>query len=121
MGQHRVIEASELQDGDRVIVDLEEREIAIFRCGDEWYAYTNWCPHQGGPICEGKLTGHQEASFDRTSLEVEYRWTKDEMVIACPWHDWTFDLTTGENIPESRIRLPSHEVWEEDGDLYVEI
>lgn len=121
MARHEVIAAGELGEGDRVLVDVEEREIAVFRLEDDYYAYANWCPHQGGPLCEGKLTGHQEAQFDRETLEVDLSWSKDERIVACPWHDWTFDLTTGENIPRSDVQLPSYDVWEEDGVVVVEV
>ena len=120
MSEHIVCEAAKLDDGDRIIVDLEGREIAIFNLDGEYRAYLNWCAHQGGPICEGTVTGRVEASFDRETLETDYEWTADDRTLVCPWHDWEFDLETGDCRSSDAV-LPAYPVWVEDGQLKVRI
>ena len=55
-------------------VSVGGREIAIFNLGDRFFATDNRCPHQGGPLCDGIVTG--------TS-------------VVCPLHAWKVSLTSG--------------------------
>lgn len=121
MGEHVIADADEIGDGERLLVEVEGRELGVFRLDGEYHAYINWCPHQGGPLCEGKLTGRQRASFDAETLETDLEWTDDGEILTCPWHDWEFDIKTGENIPRSDVVLPSYPVHVEDGKLVVTV
>ena len=50
-------------------------QVAVFRTADdEVFALINKCPHRGGPLSEGIVSGR---------------------VVACPLHNWVIDLTTG--------------------------
>lgn len=55
-------------------VSLGGRELAIFNLGERFLAADNRCPHNGGPLCDGIVTG--------TS-------------VVCPLHAWKVDLETG--------------------------
>jgi nitrite reductase (NADH) small subunit len=62
--------------GARSVPVAGGEEIAIFRTGeDRIYALENRCPHKGGPLSQGIVIG------DR---------------VACPLHNWTISLKTGE-------------------------
>lgn len=117
--EHTICDADELGAGDRVVTQIEGREIAVFNLDGEYYAYINWCPHQGGPCCEGKITGTREASYDREAMEVSLEWTHEDRIMNCPWHGWEFDLETGDCLSRSRIQLPSFPVSAEDGEVRV--
>jgi nitrite reductase/ring-hydroxylating ferredoxin subunit len=121
MGEHTLLPASEISNGERLLVELEGRELGIFNIQGKYFAYLNWCPHQGGPLCEGSCTGRQTANYDRETRQVELEWVEEGEILACPWHDWEFDLKTGENIPRSDIQLPSYDVEVKDGILTVYI
>jgi hypothetical protein len=58
-------------DGERILVEVDGLEIAVFRVDGEYYALTNYCVHQGGPLCEGKLTGKMSVGDDGVSWEYE--------------------------------------------------
>ena len=49
-------------------------ELAIFNLGDRFFTIDNRCPHQGGPLCDGIVTGAS---------------------VVCPLHAWKVDLDTG--------------------------
>ena len=50
--------------------------VAIFRTGDgRLFALKDACPHKGGPLSQGIVHGH---------------------AVACPLHNWSIDLATGE-------------------------
>ncbi|EIZ77723.1 Nitrite reductase (NAD(P)H) large subunit, NirD [Novosphingobium sp. Rr 2-17] len=53
-----------------------EKEIAVFRTGDDrLFALVNECPHKKGPLSQGIVHGHN---------------------VACPLHNWTIALQTGQ-------------------------
>ena len=114
--RHFVAERSELpENGDRVLTEIDGVEIAVFRTNDEFYAVTNFCVHQGGPLCEGELSGKYDVGEDG------WEWTYDRQQknITCPWHGWKFDITTGTSIDDDRYSVPTHEVEIDDETIYV--
>ncbi|SEH15648.1 Ferredoxin subunit of nitrite reductase or a ring-hydroxylating dioxygenase [Natronorubrum sediminis] len=119
--RHVVAEADEIADGERVVTQLEGREIAVFHQDGEYYAYLNWCAHQGGPCGEGPLTGTEIASYDRESGDVERSWEREGEILNCPWHGWEYDLTSGDCLSRNGITLPSYQVEIEDGKIVVEL
>lgn len=120
-GGHVVARADDLGPGDRVVTQLAGREVAVFNVGGELVAYPNWCPHQGGPLCEGDVGGTSEAEFDRESLTTELRWVREGAVLRCPWHQWEFDLCENAFVHDADRSLPSYPVTVEDGDVVVRL
>jgi nitrite reductase (NADH) small subunit len=53
---------------------IGERELAIFNLGDRFFATDNRCPHKGGPLCDGIVTG---------------------VSAVCPLHAWKINLIDG--------------------------
>lgn len=119
MTEHTVASDEELNEGERLVVQLEGREIGVFRVDGELYAYNNWCAHQAGPICEGNVTGTTEATFDSDTLETKLEYKCDGEVLNCPWHGWEYDLTSGDCLSRNGVQLPSYPVEERDGDIVV--
>lgn len=107
----------ELSDGERVVMDVDGVEIAVFDIGGEYHAVLNYCVHQGGPACEGSLEG----TLSVDDLDGELSYERDGQVVSCPWHGWEFDVTTGEHLAPTGYRLPTYEVVVEEGDLYLVI
>jgi nitrite reductase/ring-hydroxylating ferredoxin subunit len=109
--RHVVAEAGDIPPGGRKIVEVGGRTIGVFNLGGEFFALRNRCPHQGGPLCEGKLWGILRA---RGPGEFEYDPRRE--VLACPWHGWEFHVRTGQSwcSPE-RLRTRRYPVSVEDG------
>ncbi|MFC6723562.1 Rieske (2Fe-2S) protein [Halobium palmae] len=120
MSEHTVAKTGELDEGDRLLVELEGREIAVFNVDGEYLAYTNWCAHQAGPICEGTLSGTWDAEYDKEDLEVSMEWCNEDEVLSCPWHGWEYDITDGKSLT-SKAQLPSHPVRTEGDDIVVSL
>ena len=55
-------------------MQIGDREIAIFNLGDRLLATSNRCPHKGGPLCDGIITGAS---------------------VVCPLHAWKVNLEDG--------------------------
>jgi nitrite reductase/ring-hydroxylating ferredoxin subunit len=114
--RHKVAKKSELlENGSRVIADVDGIEIAVFRYDDEYHAVANHCVHQGGPLCEGTLSGRK--SVDETGENWVY--DDDERYLRCPWHGWVFDITSGECADAPRYAAPTYEVEIDGGDVFV--
>ena len=113
MEEHIVASVDELGDGDRLVVQLEGRDIGVFNVDGDYYAYTSWCAHQGGPACEGRLSG--------TTNETTTEWVMDDEVLLCPWHGWEFDVRTGQALARSEISLPECPVRVENDDVVVSV
>jgi 3-phenylpropionate/trans-cinnamate dioxygenase ferredoxin subunit len=87
-------------------VTLEGRSIGIFNIGGEFFALRNVCPHQGGPLCEGVLSG-----LVAPGTPGEYRYSGRKEVLRCPWHGWEFDVRTGRSyIDPERTRVRTYPV-----------
>lgn len=90
MPKHVIASVAELPPGARKLVTIRGRPIAVFNLAGEFFGLLNRCPHQGGPMCEGLLTGLIEADEPG-----RYRYTHAGEIIRCPWHGWEFDIRTG--------------------------
>jgi nitrite reductase/ring-hydroxylating ferredoxin subunit len=113
---HKVADADDLSaDGSRVITEVDGVEIAVFRVDGDFHAVANFCVHQGGPLCEGELCGR--TVVNRETWEWEYDDT--EKYVLCPWHGWTFDVTTGESVDAKRYAVPTYDVEVRDGEVFV--
>jgi nitrite reductase (NADH) small subunit len=75
------------REGRAVLIG--DREIALFNMGpstvlgasDQFLAIDNQCPHQGGPLCDGIVTGGS---------------------VVCPLHAWKVNLACGQ------VERPTH-------------
>lgn len=121
MSEHVVAQAGELDDGDRIVVQLEGQEVGVFKLDGEYHAYSNWCVHQSGPACEGPIGGTRNATYDPDEQQVEEEWVKQGEILRCPWHYWEYDLRTGECLSDEDICLPSYPVRVEDGNVVVSL
>lgn len=113
--RHKVADEADLGEGARAFVEVGGVEIAVFNVEGEYYAVANYCVHQGGPLCEGELTGRYGMADDGWS------WTYDptEKNVVCPWHGWKFDVTTGRSPDDDRYAAPTYDVEVDDGVVYV--
>jgi nitrite reductase/ring-hydroxylating ferredoxin subunit len=90
MERHVVAKVAELPPGSRRLVTIRGREVVVFNVEGEYFALLDRCPHQGGPLSRGKLTGLVEASAPG-----EIHYSRRGEILRCPWHGWEFDLRTG--------------------------
>lgn len=103
-------------NGDRVIVEVEGREIAVFHLDGEFHAVLNFCVHQSGPLCEGEFI---EGGFTVGDDPTIWTFDPDEACISCPWHNWRFDVRSGRSVDDPRYAVPTFETNVENGEVYV--
>lgn len=117
--RYQVARSEEFDDGQHEIVDVDGVEVGVLRHDGEYFAFRNDCPHQGGPVCTGKVTNRLEGRYVGPGQRVQ-REVGDQGIVSCPLHGWSFDLATGENIADPSIVLPSYDVVVEDGVVYLD-
>lgn len=112
MARYIVATADEILPGGRKIITVAGRSIGVFNIGGEFFALRNRCPHQGGPLCEGKTWG---MLFARVPGELEY--TRAGEILTCAWHGWEFDIRTGRSwCDPERLRVRAYAVSVESGE-----
>lgn len=121
MSDHVVAGVDEIPDGERKVVEVAGREIAVFNVGGTYQAYRNQCLHQSGPVCQGRLTGTYDGSFDRDKLQSDRDWVREGEILSCPWHGWEYDITTGDCLSRERGRLKAYAVRTSNGDVILEL
>ena len=106
MARYVVATVDEIPPGGRKVVEVAGRSIGVFNVGGEFFALRNRCPHQGGPLCLGRLGG-----FVTASAPGEYEYSRAGEILQCPWHGWEFDLRTGQSwFDPARTRVARYQV-----------
>jgi len=96
----KAIGVDELPPGGCKEVAVGGKAVALFNVGGTFHAIGNRCGHRGGPLGQGFLDGQ---------------------TVCCPWHAWTYDVTTGVNTANPEIRVPRYDVRVEDGAVLVKV
>lgn len=83
-------------------VRLNGEEIAIFNLGEKFLAVANRCPHRGGPLADGIVSGES---------------------VVCPLHAWKVCLTSGEVMrpQEQNACVRSYPVELIDGIVHIQL
>ena len=114
--RHVVARAADIPPGGRKALEIGGRGIVVFNLRGDFYALSSLCPHKGGSLAEGLLTG-----LVQSSAPGDYRWSRPGEMIRCPWHQWEFDVRTGRSYCDPRrMRLMQFDVAVEAGAKLVE-
>lgn len=116
-----VAREGEIGDGERKVVADGEVEIGVFRVNGEFYAWDNDCPHQGGPVCQGRMIKGVEERLDTEMRSLGIHYADGVYNVVCPWHGYEFNICTGRHAGIPGIRLKGYPVNVRNGDIYVVI
>ncbi len=94
------IAVADLPPGRAAEVVVDGQAIALFNVAGAFPALAGRCPHRGGPLGQGFLDGPR---------------------VSCPWHNYTFDVTTGDNVVSADLKVARYEVKVEDGQVCVKL
>lgn len=89
----------DVPEGNRIIVNVDDREIGVYRIDGAFFALLNHCPHLGGPLCQGQLVSEVFAP-----VPGDVRGNSDRVFVTCPWHNWEFDVRTGQSYWNPMLR-----------------
>ncbi len=96
----KVASAGDIPPGSGISVEVGDKPIAVFNCDGTFYAIDDTCPHQGGPLGEGEMEG---------------------TVVACPWHEWRYDVCTGVNVDDDGCKVATYPIKRDGEDILVEV
>ena len=117
--RHLAADSSAIPDNGRLVVDVGDTTIGIFRVGGKLFAYENSCPHMGGPVCQGLVIPAVRELLDEHKVSRGYAFDESEMRIVCPWHGYEFSIESGSHPAKQSIRLKPVTVDEDGGNVYV--
>jgi nitrite reductase (NADH) small subunit len=112
--RHVVCAASELAPGERRIVELAGRSIGVFNVGGRFYALHNGCPHKGGALCAGPITGTVLPTSGRAFV-----YGREGEIVRCARHGWEFEIATGRALADPRVRARTYPASVEAGQVVV--
>jgi nitrite reductase/ring-hydroxylating ferredoxin subunit len=92
MTKHVVGTVDEIAPGKSKLVEVKGREIGVYNVNGAFYALANRCPHGGGSLCKGVVTGL--ALSDRPG---DYKLVRKGEFLRCPWHGWEFEIKSGQS------------------------
>jgi nitrite reductase/ring-hydroxylating ferredoxin subunit len=121
MTEIKVCAPDELVDGAVRIVSVKNLEIAVIKHDGQYFAYHNYCPHQGGPACEGMRMPQVIDQLDENGRFIGHAYDKDDIHIICPWHGYEFHLKDGVNVSDSKIKLKKFNVVERADGVFLSI
>ncbi|TJY42619.1 Rieske (2Fe-2S) protein [Cohnella pontilimi] len=114
--KHRLVvsPSSDLQEGQRLLIEVNGSEIGIIRAEGKCYAFRNACPHQGVQMIYGSVTGTMLPSDPH-----QYVYGQHNEIIRCPLHGWEFNLQTGKAVFSPSVSMIKYDVQEEDGSIVL--
>ena len=116
MARHVVAKVGEIAPGERKCITLEGRGVIVFNVKGEFYALSEMCPHKGGSLAKGIVTGLVQSDGPG-----DYKHSREGEIVRCPWHQWEFDIKTGRSYCDPRrMRLMKFDVKVEQGASLIE-
>jgi nitrite reductase (NADH) small subunit len=116
MAEYEVGSVAEFPVGTHRVVNAGRRQVGVFNIGGEFFALPNICPHQFGPLCEGKVNGTTVCSAD-TGWKM--KWQRSGEILTCPWHGMEFDIRTGKSLATPRMWVRPYKVLIRDNQVVV--
>jgi nitrite reductase/ring-hydroxylating ferredoxin subunit len=98
--RHRVARLAELPERVGWLVEIEGREVALFRLGDRVHALDSECPHRGAALAFGEVRGEE---------------------VRCPAHAWPFHIPTGTCPEFPGVAVACHRVVVDGDEVFVEL
>lgn len=97
-GFYAVAPSALLKEGQGQTFKAGETPVACFRVGGKVFVIDDECTHENGPLGEGHLDG---------------------FVVTCPYHDWRFDVRSGDCLSEKDRFVSCFKVKEAGGYIWV--
>jgi nitrite reductase/ring-hydroxylating ferredoxin subunit len=90
--------ADQIAEGRAVRIEAFGTTIAVFRDRGDLLAIEDSCPHRGGPLGKGTVSGG---------------------IVTCPLHAWSFDLRSGQMRGNPNLCIRRYSLSIEAGDVYL--
>ncbi|MGC2333233.1 MAG: Rieske (2Fe-2S) protein [Candidatus Acidiferrales bacterium] len=108
-------------EGCRLVVDIGDKTIGIFRVEGKLYAWENRCAHQGGPVCQGKIIPRVIEVLEPGGESRGFAFDASSLHIVCPWHGFEYSIKTGVHPGRPAAKLIRVAVEEAADGIYVTV
>jgi nitrite reductase/ring-hydroxylating ferredoxin subunit len=93
-----VASRAEVAERGLIEVRVDDEPVALALVDGALHAVAGTCLHAGGPLADGVLDG---------------------TTLVCPYHGWSYDVTTGKCLVDEQLALARYEVAESAGRVRV--
>ncbi len=101
MGQRFTVgKAADVPEGGNTVVEVQKKDVAVFRVNGEFFAIDDLCPHMGASLSGGYV---------------------ENGVVTCPWHYWRFRLCDGAWDDNPKVSTGCYAVHVEGENLVIEV
>ena len=87
-------------EGNKWIVQIDERPVALFKYEENFYALKNGCMHQGFPLVDGNLKKY---------------------MVECPLHGWVYDIRDGKCLSLGNRYTVTYKLRIQNGNLEINL
>ena len=94
----KVAKTSDLAPGDKVLVEYDDEDVGLFNIDGKYYAISDVCTHDDGPLVEGTLDGEH---------------------VICPRHGARFSVITGQQTMPAFAPVPLYRVKIAGEDIFI--
>ena len=101
MGNIKVLNISDLGNNESKVVNVEDKEIAVFNVEGEFFAIDDRCSHSDESLSQGEVY---------------------DCKVECPAHGAEFDLKTGEALtPPASRGVACYKTTTDENSIYIEV
>lgn len=91
---------AEIPSGQCRVYESSGHTIAVFNVAEGLHAIDNTCVHRGGPLGEGEIDGK---------------------IVTCPWHHWSYDVTTGKTTMSDTIGVKKYPLEVRENEVWIDV
>ncbi|PZF73181.1 Rieske (2Fe-2S) protein [Taibaiella soli] len=88
-----------LENGKITEITVADKNIALLKKGDQFYAFAATCPHASARFCDG--------------------WLDAQGRVVCPEHKYRFDPANGRNTSGEGYKLKTYPIEIRDNEIFV--
>lgn len=110
-----VATVEELAEGVPKVVSAQGREVVLVRWQERVYALRNICPHMSQSFLLGTVRGRAGGTVGEVSFD------DAAPALSCPWHQFQYDLETGQCLVDKKLRVRSYPVTLAGGRVVLEM
>ncbi len=101
MGQRvTVAKVTDIPEGGAVVVNVRQKDVAIFNVNGSLFAIDDMCPHMGASLSGGFV---------------------EDGCVTCPWHFWRFRLSDGAWADNPKVKQVSYPVHVDGDNVQLEL
>ena len=119
MTEHEIASVEDFDSNPKQLLTINGIDIGVFSVDGEFRAWRNVCPHQGGPVCQGRIFKRVIDNIDADKQVHGRAYDEEQLHIVCPWHGAEFNIRTGAHAGIPELKLTPIDVFVRDGKVYV--